>query len=45
MVGGHDGGVLKYTVAIVEYEDGGVSECPPDKIKFTDNKFKEYCMS
>lgn len=45
MVGGHNGGVLKYTVAIIEYEDGVVTECYPYEVKFVDRKFKEYCFS
>ena len=32
----------QYTVAIIEYEDGVVTECYPYEIKFTDNKFKDY---
>lgn len=34
MVGGHSGGVLKYTVAIVEFEDGSIREVLPEAIKF-----------
>jgi len=45
MVGGHNGGVLKYTVAIIEYENGVVTECYPYEVKFIDRKFKEYCFS
>jgi len=30
------------TVAIIEYEDGVVTECYPYEIKFTDNKLKDY---
>lgn len=42
MIGGHVGGVIKHTVAIIEYEDGVVTECYPYEIKFTDNKFVEF---
>ncbi len=42
--GGHNGGALKLTVGIIEYEDGVVTECYPHEIKFTDDKFKEYCF-
>jgi hypothetical protein len=44
MIGGHNGGILKYTVGIIEYEDGVVTECYPHEIKFTDTKIKEYCF-
>ena len=44
MVGGHNGGVLKYTVAIVEYENGRVAEVLPKNIKFVDGKIKEYAF-
>jgi hypothetical protein len=44
MIGGHNGGVLKYTVGIIEYEDGTVTECYPYEIKFVDGKAKEYCF-
>lgn len=36
MIGGHNGGVIKFTVGLVEYEDGSVHECYPHEIKFTD---------
>jgi len=42
MMGGHDGGVIRTTVGIIEYEDGIVTECYPYEIRFTDNKFKDY---
>jgi hypothetical protein len=35
-VGGHHGGTIRYTVGIIEYEDGTVHECYPDEIRFTD---------
>lgn len=38
MMGGHDGGVIRYTVGIVEYENGEVHECYPTEIRFTDRK-------
>lgn len=44
MVGGHNGGVLKYTVAIVEYENGSVAEVFPNYIKFVDGKINEYAF-
>lgn len=42
MIGGHQGGVLKYTVGIVEFENGKVGERFPNEIKFTDYKIKNY---
>ncbi len=42
MIGGHNGGVIRITVGIIEYEDGVVTECYPYEIKFIDNKFQEY---
>lgn len=41
-VGGHQGGVLKYTVGIIECEDGQVCECMPSHIKFIDSKMEQY---
>lgn len=41
-VGGHQGGVLEYTVGIIEYEDGQVCECMPSQIKFIDSKMERY---
>lgn len=38
LMGGHNGGVLEYTVGIIEYEDGQVSECIPSYIKFINSK-------
>lgn len=38
MIGGHRGGVVSFTVGIIEYEDGVVHECNPYEIRFTDNK-------
>lgn len=32
--GGHNGGEVRYTVAIVEYEDGRVEEVMPSQIRF-----------
>lgn len=40
--GGDQGGVLMYTVGIVEYEDGQVCECMPNQIKFIDSKMEQY---
>jgi hypothetical protein len=37
MQGGHAGGVIRQTVGIIEYIDGGaVHECYPSEIRFTD---------
>lgn len=42
LMGGHQGGVLKYTVGIIECEDGQVCECMPSQIKFIDSKMEQY---
>lgn len=44
-IGGHSGGVLKYTAGIIEYENGAVTECHPSEIKFKDGRFNEYCFN
>ncbi|SHO50107.1 hypothetical protein [Anaerocolumna xylanovorans] len=44
MVGGHSGGELKFTMAIVEFEDGTVRCVLPERIQFTDNEFRKYCF-
>lgn len=44
MVGGHNGGVIKDTAGIVEYEDGTVAEVYATNIKFVDNLFKEIAF-
>lgn len=36
MVGGHEGGVLRATFAIIEFEDGRVEECYPHEVVFKD---------
>ncbi len=46
MVGGHKGGEVKKTLAIIEYvDDGTVHECYPDEIRFLDSTGKAmgYC--
>ena len=35
--GGHSGGTVRFTVAIVEYEDGRVGEINPEFIRFLDS--------
>ena len=37
LVGGHPAGIIKWTVGIVEYEDGTVQEIAPTKIRFADD--------
>lgn len=44
MVGGHACGVVKYTCAIVEYEDGHVERVKPEDVMFADNLIKEYAF-
>lgn len=42
--GGHPGGVVKGTLAIVELESGQVGTASPEKITFIDGgDFDEYC--
>lgn len=38
MVGGHPGGQMRETFAIVEMEDGQIKEVKPSKVKFSDTK-------
>lgn len=45
MIGGHKGGVLKFTVGIIEYENGKVDEVFPNQVKFLDEKLKEFCFN
>ena len=42
MIGGHPGGQVSGTFAIVEYEDGTVHEVEPTQIQFVDNAMREY---
>ena len=44
MIGGHGGGVVKYTCAIVEYEDGHVERVKPEDVTFVDHLIKEYAF-
>lgn len=41
MIGGHSGGQMSLTLAIVEYEDGTVHEAYPHEVVFTDKKAGE----
>lgn len=43
MIGGHPGGTVTCTMAIVELENGHVIITPPSSIQFLDNKFNDYC--
>jgi hypothetical protein len=45
MKGGHGGGVVKGTLAIVELEDGTIKRVTPHIIQFADNKIKEYAFN
>lgn len=42
VVGGHGGGAVKWTVAIIEYEDGQVAEVMPCDIRFLDRNERKY---
>lgn len=44
MIGGHPGGQVSATFAIVEYEDGTVHEVEPHNIRFVDNAMCEYAF-
>jgi hypothetical protein len=44
MAGGHAGGQMSITLAIIEYEDGTVHEAYPYEIVFCDNKIDQYCF-
>ena len=43
--GGHQGGVASDTLALVEYEDGSTAQIHCTKIKFTDNRAAQYCLT
>ena len=43
MIGGHPGGTVACTMAIVELENGRVIVTPPSSIRFLDNKINDYC--
>lgn len=42
MIGGHAGGQITETFAIVEYEDGTIQEVQPNRIKFVTGIINEY---
>ncbi len=44
MVGGHPGGQVSDTFALVEYEDGTIHEVEPTQIRFVDNAMSEYAF-
>ena len=44
MVGGHPGGQIRVTLALVEYEDGRVQEVYPERIKFCPGKMDGYAF-
>ena len=39
-----NGDLSTVTIAIVEVEDGKVITISPDQVKFTDNKFQDFCF-
>lgn len=45
MVGGQPGGVTKAVFAIVEFDDGTVSRCLPEKIRFLDAQNNSHAMN
>ena len=40
LIGRHNKAIIDYVMALIEYEDGHVGLCYPNKIKFLDNKFR-----
>ena len=44
MIGGHPGGQVSGTFAIVEYEDGTIHEVEPTQIRFVDNAMSDYAF-
>ena len=44
IIGGHSGGRVSGTFAIVEYEDGTIHEVEPTQIRFVDNAMSEYAF-
>lgn len=44
IIGGHPGGKVSGTFAIVEYEDGTIHEVEPTQIRFVDNAMREYAF-
>ena len=45
MIGGHPGGQVSGTFAIVEYEDGTIHEVEPTQIRIVDNVMSEYAFT
>lgn len=45
MIGGHSGGVIAYTMGIVELEDGAIIKVMPENITFIDRIFEGYCWN
>ena len=43
MIGGHPGGTVACTMAIVELENGRIIVTAPASIQFLDNEFDDYC--
>jgi hypothetical protein len=44
LAGGSNGGQLKQTYGIIEYEGGEVAEVLPHDIRFIDNPHLDYCF-
>lgn len=42
MVGGHGGGEHRYITALIECENGTITEVAPKDVKFVDNKINDY---
>lgn len=44
LIGGDPGGQIKYTLGLIEYEDGQIAKVEPTCIKFCDYKLNEYAF-
>ena len=44
MVGGHNGGVIRGTYALVELENGQIEQYYPQQIRFCDNLISQYAF-
>ena len=44
MRGGHPGGQISATFAIVEYEDGTIHEVEPQNVRFVDGLINQYAF-
>lgn len=45
LIGGHPGGAVAWTAAIVELEDGSITLVHPQNITFMPGIFEDYCWN